>query len=330
MSDESPTDALLDDVLSHWSVDDPPEDFAARVAAAREDEPMQLPTPAPIPTDRTRPWVLPTLMSLAAAALVWLWLRPAAQSPRPVPVLEAPPLERGDAAPPPADPPGDLAQLEADWAALSRDIEAANQLFPFAAEEEESLDFEEFEVLYGPDGDVIRFGRKLLVSGEHARVHPGVVALLERAKALRSLIYADGQVQFAVDVMFAGGADTKQITLEVDGSVVRYRNGPRSWERLSFGRPTSSTTARLTHETLMSKTEIDTTGPWAFFRLLRLAEDAGPTGYFEGPFVFDMLEDGVDRIVVSLDGEKRDGPAARLRRLLTEPVPVPQQLWVDE
>jgi hypothetical protein len=336
MSDAAPLDALLDDVLSGWSVEEPPEDFAARVAAHDEDQPMQMPTPTPTPSDRTRPWLLPALMALAAATLVWLWQRPdppmSSPAATPMPVSEKPPIEAeaeedgADSAPRPVD----LAQLEADWALLSRDIESANQLFPFA-DVEQDLDFAEFERLYAPGGEADQFGRKLvplLETGEYRRLAPEMVDTLTHIDRLQALLYpVDGPMSLEFDVMLATGAGSTHVTLEVDGSAVRYRNGPRTWERLSFGPPTKDSKASLVNHGLTTQMEIDASGPWAFFRLLRLAEDTGPTGDFAGPFRFELVETDLGPVVVSLDGEPRDEKGTELRRLLTRPIPVQPQLF---
>jgi len=328
MNHEHDLDALLDDVLSRWSVDDPPEDFATRITVPRQEGTMQTPTPPPV-SDRLRPWTIPALMALAAAALVWMWLmpQPRATTPEPVPVTE--PLS-SEAVEPAGAPPVDLAQLEAQWRVLSRDIRAANRLYPFA--DGEDLPFSEFERLYGPGGEVDQFGKqlvRLLATGDEVGLHPVVLQVLGRTQRLRASMYRTGSAAFAFDVQLAAGAQVTEVSVEVDGAAVRYRNGPRVWERLEFTRPGTRTEASLNVLGLDSRTDIETSGPWAFFRLLDQASDRGAPGEVEGPFVFDFSDEGFSPVMLRLDGDPRDEQAAEFRRLLTHPMPAPRELWSD-
>lgn len=125
-------DALLDDVVSEWSVEHPPEDFAARVVES-EEPPMQIATPSPPTSNRWRPWIVPSIVALAAAAAVWLWQRPtrdATEPPAATPALQSTPKQpepviAAEAEPPPV--PREAPEQPDDDSAKLREALAARE-----------------------------------------------------------------------------------------------------------------------------------------------------------------------------------------------------------
>lgn len=302
--------ALLDDVMSAWTVEEPPEDFATRVVVEPKEPPMQIADPSPPPASRVRPWLIPTVGALVAAAAVWLWQRPSPKVATPresIAVAEVPP---------------NAPREEDTWC----DIESAFRRsfadgYPFNPDGE-PVELDALTDFYHPQkGRLWRYYARELegtiprkegvfVLEQEGDYDPSVVEFLQASERITSSMFPPGSDRPRVDfaVVVRGSPKVRQVNLDVDGDVVRYRNGPL--ERVEMTWPGEGTPrAKLEMLGLARKDSLEFPGPWGLFQLLetgKLQRSTEKENSFRAQWDFSDSDLGLEQIDFSL--QRGDSP----------------------
>ena len=103
----------------------------------------------------------------------------------------------------------------------------------------------------------------------------GDVAALQKAQRVRDMLFAGGaRPQVAFDLMpLSADAGTKQVTLDLDGTMISYTGTASRSTRLTWPGATGMANARLVFDPPPTggPASIEARGPWALFRLLQQA-----------------------------------------------------------
>jgi hypothetical protein len=338
MNDDDRINALFDEVMSGWSVDEPPEDFAPRVAdpgqhpkpqADERVEPMQISPPTPPPTNRSRPWLVPALVALAAAAVIWVWRRPEPAAPTPSPEPAA--VTKSPAKAPPDRtksevPPEPVEDVPMSWC---RDVEAvfARSLagrYPFDPDGSPAS-LEDFTAFYHPATGALwtyyeqQLAEAIPQRGTHFVLAesdatpfyaPSVVDFLNASHEISASMFPARSDHPRVDLSLSIKASSavKEVRIGVDGQLVRYRNGPVEVTDLTWpgeGAP-EATLVMLGFD---RKESLEFPGAWGLFQLLEAGKvKRGDEGRRSFTAQWDFSADGLGLAQITFDDQRVDTP----------------------
>jgi type VI secretion system protein ImpL len=177
-----------------------------------------------------------------------------------------------------------------------------NGRYPFTASASQDSALTEFSRLFAPGGLFDGFVNTLLrpyvdMSGPTWRllpsdsaaapVAPADLAQFQRAAAIRDAFFPDGgsMASLRLDITpISIDAGARQVTLDLDGSVVSYSRGPARSTQITWPRRNQTPTVRLVFDPPPADRAgvVQETGPWSMFRLFargRLQQAATPERY---------------------------------------------------
>jgi type VI secretion system protein ImpL len=189
-------------------------------------------------------------------------------------------------------------QLAGSFAALSQSCRRlVDERFPFAASARRDMPMADFAQLFGPQGLLDDFFRVHLAAQVDTSRRPWRLAggaapqgrtlaslrAFEMAADIRRLFFAAGgplpQLQLRLTPVRMD-EELLQFSIDVDGQLLRYENGPRRSKLLLWPGP-AATQRVLMRIFPAGPSGVDAEvheGPWALLRVLRTANDGRPTG----------------------------------------------------
>ena len=192
--------------------------------------------------------------------------------------------------------------------------------YPFDSNSPSDLELNDFIDFFHPEEGVLaQFKKEYLDNFRGGRwgnqrfsLNPKIDDMYEQAEELTDQLMRGDQlfVTFSTtpeqtDHLDRSAPNPTYLTLAVHGTEDRYDQGPVIKPPAEFIWPRTPTSARISLETrLGSDVVVETTGPWAWFRLLDKAEvDRDPSGFLRVAWI---LGDNDYRVKYKLDSKNKD------------------------
>ena len=180
--------------------------------------------------------------------------------------------------------------------------QAVDGRYPFRADSPRDIPLDDFSKLFAPGGMMDAFFNQQLrafvdqsasgwklqpVGGVDPPIGPADLAQFQRASVIRDLFFGAGgatpSVRFEI-MPISSDPGTKQVTLDLNGIAIVDVHGPARAAQVVWPGPNGMGTVRLTFDPPPSTGPpvIQTTGPWALFRMFnqgRLVQQAGAELY---------------------------------------------------
>ncbi len=108
------------------------------------------------------------------------------------------------------------------------------------------------------------------MAGVAPAISPNDLAEFQRAAVIRELFFGTGgntpSLHFDLTPVFLD-AGAKKVTLELGGTTITYDHGESRATQVTWPGPTGMSTARVVFDPAASGGALQTSGPWALFRL---------------------------------------------------------------
>jgi type VI secretion system protein ImpL len=114
--------------------------------------------------------------------------------------------------------------------------------------------------------------------------------------------------KFEFEIQIDGTPGVSEITLEVDGQSVSYRNGPQSWKPMTWPGAEGAPGASIKAKGLGKNGDVVRKGDWGFWRLLQEATVSGAAGQQVYSIKWDLSNQQLGIITVRLRPKRAETP----------------------
>ncbi|MCB9521413.1 MAG: hypothetical protein H6708_31540 [Kofleriaceae bacterium] len=283
-------------------------------------------SPRPLDPSR-RPVSAASLPIFIAALVAGCVIVPPAPGPTPTPT-PVPDTPAPDSPQPPApDPPSRAAQLDSGWcASVAQPFAQVADAYPFSAAGAD-LPLDDFTRWFAPgqgplwqfydaslatlvprDGGVFAIADTAAAAG--VTVDAALPGFLGRVADLGTVLFPPGATTptFEFEVQIDGTPGVTEIDLTVDGTTVKYRNGPRSWQPLRWPGTGDARGASLTAKGLGATGQLSHQGDWGLWRLLADATVPGLAGQREYTAKWDLASQQLGVVTVHVRPRRDENP----------------------